>query len=143
MTTANRGKSAESTLSSLLTKLSAKYSDFCFERIADAYSSRGALATPRAGDFVVYTKGKNYLIELKEVAHEYRLPRSNFKRDQRARMKVRQLAGSICLVIVHHSTTNMWREVPLDFFGTEETGSWDLSIFNTVPLTQITEKLCH
>lgn len=143
MTTANRGKSAEKSLGNELSKLSTKHFDFCFERIADAYSSRGALATPRAGDFVVYTKGKNYLIELKEVVHEFRLNRSNFKRDQRARMRVRQLAGSICLVVVHHSTTNMWREVPLDFFGTEETGSWDLSTFNTVPLIQITEKLCH
>ena len=143
MTTANRGKSAESALSSLLSKLSAKHSDFCIERIADAYSSRGALATPRAGDFVVYTKGKNFLIELKEVKHDFRLPKPNFKRDQRARMKVRQLAGSICFVLVHHSTTDTWRDIPLDYFGTEETGSWDLSSFPTINLNDIVEKLCR
>ena len=126
MTTANRGKVAEGLLKKAFTKLASEHQDFCFERIEDARSSKGASSTPRAGDFVVYYRGKNFLIECKEVAHDFRLPKSNFKRDQRARMRVRELAGSICMVLIYHSTTGVWRLQGLDFFGTDETGSWDL-----------------
>jgi len=134
---ANRGKVAESKLRTQFAALESGLVDFTFERILDAHSARGAMSAARAGDFVVYYRGKNFLIEVKEVAHDFRLPKSNFKRDQRARMKKRQLAGSICRVVTYHSTTGQWRIMPLDYFGTEETGSWDLQEFSSINTKQL------
>jgi penicillin-binding protein-related factor A (putative recombinase) len=125
MTEANRGKVAEAKLQKAFTKIEAGRHDFCFERIYDARSSMGKMANPRVGDFVLYVAGKNIIIECKEVAHDYRLSRQNFDRSQRARLKKRQLAGSICVILVYHSTTDLWRMCDLDYFGVEETGSWD------------------
>lgn len=137
MSEANRGKVAESKLRTELARLEAGLVDFTFERILDAHSARGAMSAARAGDFVIYYKGKNILIEVKEVEHDFRLPKSNFKRDQRARMMKRQLAGSICQVVIYHSTTGQWRILPLNYFGVEEVGSWDLREIATVNIKQL------
>jgi penicillin-binding protein-related factor A (putative recombinase) len=134
VTAANRGKVAESKLQSAFKVMDAASSDFAFERIPDAHSSRGAMSSPRSGDFALYYKGANYLLEVKEVAHDYRLPKTNFGNDQKARMRKRQLAGTICKVLVYHSTSNLWRLLPLDYFDLGTTGSWDLS---EVPATDL------
>ena len=143
MTAANRGKWAEGKLDAEFSKLNSKYANFCHERILDAYSSRGATSSSRAGDFGVYYAGLNFVIEVKTVDHDYRLPRSNFKLDQRARMYKRQLAGSHCFIVIYHSTTKLWRMLPLDYFRktAEETGSWDMSAEPTLSLDDIMQSL--
>lgn len=125
MTEANRGKGAEAKLQKAFIKFEAAHQDFCFERIYDARSSMGKMSNPRVGDFVLYHQGRNIIVEVKQVSHAYRLPKQNFGRDQRARLKKRQLAGSVVAIVVYHSTTDLWRLYDLDYFGTEETGSWD------------------
>lgn len=140
MSSANRGKLAEGKLKNALTLLASSRYDFCFERIEDARSSKGASSTPRAGDFAIYCAGKNMLIECKEVAHEFRLPKPSFKNDQRARMRIRQLAGTICTVAIYHPTKNVWRDLPLSYFEAGETGSWDMSSTPTYTLAQIVER---
>ena len=127
MTEANRGKKAEGLLQKAFNKIEASRHDFCFERIYDARSSVGKMSNPRVGDFVLYYAGKNLIIECKEVAHDYRLSRANFDPAQRARLYKRQLAGSICIVLVYHSTTNKWRLQNLDYFRVSdvEAASWD------------------
>lgn len=141
MSNADRGKVAERLLHKEFSKLAAKDYTFDFERIKDARSSRGAMSDPRAGDFQLFHKGTNTLIECKEVAHDYRLPKVNFPRDQRARAKKRQYAGSICWVAIYSSTREIWRLLPLDFFGLEETGSWDLREIPEQTMKQILEVL--
>lgn len=125
MTAADRGKKAEGKLQKAFDKLEASRQDFCYERIYDARSSMGKMSNPRVGDFVLYHQGRNVIVEVKEVAHDYRLPCGNFDRGQRARLRKRQLAGSICAILVYHSTTDVWRIATLDFFGTKDQGSWD------------------
>jgi penicillin-binding protein-related factor A (putative recombinase) len=125
MSEANRGKVGEGKLDKEFKKLDLSLPNFTYERIYDARSSMGKMANPRCGDFVLYHQGRNLLLEVKEVAHDYRLPVGNFELDQRARMRKRQIAGSICGVIVYHSTTEVWRLMPLDWFGTLNKGSWD------------------
>lgn len=125
MTAANRGKTAEAKLQKAFTKIEALRYDFTYERIYDARSSMGKMSNPRVGDFMLYHQGRNIIVEVKEVNHAYRLPKPNFERAQRARLRKRQLAGSICAIVVYHSPTDVWRIAILDFFGAEETGSWD------------------
>ena len=120
-----RGKVAEALVSKEL-KLLATRLDFDFERITDAYSSRGGATTARPGDFLAFQAGKAVVIEVKEVAHEYRLPRQNFPLDQRARLRKRHLAGCSILVLVYSSVSKLWRILPIAEFGVETTGSWDM-----------------
>lgn len=127
MTAANRGKDAERKLNTALAKLDLSLPAFTYERIYDARSSRGAMANPRPGDFAIYHQGRNILLEVKEVEHAYRLPCGNFGLDQRARLKKRMLAGTICGVLIYHSSTEKWRLLPLPYFGVQDKGSWDLS----------------
>jgi hypothetical protein len=116
---------------------------FDFERIYDARSSMGKMANSRTGDFQLYYKGKAICVELKEVAHDFRLPRSNFKKDQRARMRKRQLAGVLCRVVVYHSTIDRWRVLSLSHFDGDEPGSWDLSQNGHFPLESVLPCLLH
>lgn len=137
MTAADRGKSSEDRFQKALDNYAKTDYTFCYERIYDARSSMGKMSNPRTGDFVIYHKGKNLCIEVKEMEHDYRLPCSNFKLDQRARMRVRQLAGSICLVVVYSSLLQTWRIQTLDYFGTQNTGSWDMRDTLTIDLAGV------
>lgn len=132
-TTSNRGKVAEGKVKKELEVLSC-LANFDYERITDAYSSRGGASASRPGDFLAFQNGTAVLLEVKEVAHDFRLPRGNFKTDQRGRMMKRHYAGCLCYVLIYSSTTGLWRMLPVTYFGTETTGSWDLS---TVPATDL------
>lgn len=132
-TTSNRGKVAEGKVKKELELLST-LANFDFERIVDSYSSRGGASASRPGDFLAFQAGVPFLLEVKEVAHDFRLPRGNFKTDQRGRMMKRHYAGCLCYVLIYSSTTGLWRMLPITYFGTETTGSWDLS---TVPATDL------
>lgn len=144
MSTANRGKVAEGKLQKEFEKLNLSRSDFCFERIYDARSSMGKSSCPRSGDFLLFYQGRNILVECKEVDHSYRLPRANYPLDQRARGKKRALAGSECWVCIYHTPDKLWRILPLAYFGTETTGSWDFRAFETCDILDVIEKLlCH
>lgn len=136
-----KGKTAEHKLQVAFTAYASNHSEFDYERIQDARSSMGKMSVPRAGDFLLFHKGKNILLEVKEVQHSYRLPRPNFDRGQRARMMKRKLAGSICMVIVYHAVDNLWRLIPLEYFGVEDTGSWDLTYFPASDLKQLMENI--
>lgn len=129
MTAANRGKVAEAELQKAIREFDLAHHDFDWGRVYDAYSAGGKFAA-QTGDFVWYHRGRNGVIEVKEVAHDFRLPSKNFNGGQVARMRKRALAGAVATVIVRHSTTGLWRRVPLEFFieRLEET-SWDLSSF--------------
>ena len=134
MTTANRGKHAENLLKTYLTKL-AKQADTVFYRLPDAHS--GAF-TPTLADFLLLNKGQLYLIECKQVNHTHRLPYSNFKDSQVARMRVWQLAGAQAVVLIYHTPLDAWRGLPLDhFLDRSQGGSWDLSAIPTVKLEDL------
>lgn len=134
MTTTNRGKQAETLLKNHFTKL-AKQIDTAFYRLPDAHS--GAF-TPTLADFLLMHRSQLYLIECKQVNHAYRLPHSNFKESQVARMRTWGLAGAKPLVLIYHTPLGAWRGLPLDFFlDRSQGGSWDLSNIPTVKLEDL------
>lgn len=136
---ANRGKYAEDKVREFFNEWAKAHSGFCYNRILDAHSARGAMANPQPGDFQWFNLGKggvasNGLIEVKEVEHDRLLPYKNFGPDQVGRMRIRQMAGSQPLVLVCFRPKNgytFWRGVPLSYFQVRDKsrGSWDLSEF--------------
>ena len=137
----NRGKVAEKLLEAACKQLAASNVAFDWERIPDAFSSRGSVAAPRTGDLSLTLRGRACVLEVKEVEHDFRLPRKNFSLDSRARMRRRKLAGALCLVAVYHSTTKLWRLIDVDAFGTEDRGSWDFSNQPAVDLATLFQQL--
>lgn len=128
-----RGKIAEAVVMQTLKKFADRHHCFTFNRVQDARTA-GGRGTAAIGDFQAFYSGqgkgsRNFVIEVKEVAHAYRLSYNNFDAGQIARMRIRELAGSIALVLVYHSPTKLWRILPLSLFYTREegAGSWDLS----------------
>lgn len=154
---ADRGKYAEGKVKAFLEDWKQAVAGFTYNRILDARSSLGAMSNPQPGDFQWFSKtewwivpgvglaggpgeGSDYppytrngLIEVKEVFHDFRLPHKNFAVDQVGRMKIRQMAGSECIVITCHRVEGKrgaaWRSMPVDFFSERSGGSWDLSDF--------------
>jgi penicillin-binding protein-related factor A (putative recombinase) len=119
---ADRGKTAEKEVKKVLTKLSLR-SDTAFERLPDARA--GSFQTAMC-DFIMTHKGTMFLLEVKEVAHDYRLPHGNYSKDQVARMRRWQLAGAKAFVLIYHTKLSKWRVAPVDYFVERTGGSWDL-----------------
>ena len=119
---ADRGKGAEDAVKASLAKLS-EQGHTVFLRLPDA---RAGSFQKALCDFVLLHKGVLHLLEVKEVAHDYRLPHGNFDAGQVAKMRRWKLAGAEAFVLVHHSTTQRWRFADVDFFVERTGGSWDL-----------------
>lgn len=157
--TANRGKYAESKVKDYLKALETRLANFTFNRISDAHAA-GGRAQPQPGDFQAFmrvtgqgvyfqdvreqtpegltmgSKGvlevsRNWLIEVKEVKHSFRLPHKNYGPDSVARMHKRVLAGSEPIVLIFHTEEKLWRHVPFEVFLTRTGGSWDLRPYPT------------
>jgi penicillin-binding protein-related factor A (putative recombinase) len=126
--TAMRGKIAEGAVKKVLSAITRQ--DFAWYRLPDAHAGS---RQPTLADFLLVNQGMPILLEVKETAHDFRLPVGNFKLENRARMRIFQLAGVKCSILVYHSGTRVWRCTRLDYFGTQDTGSWDLR--NTSELT--------
>lgn len=127
-----RGKKSESDVQKFLNAYAAKHADFDWERRYDARSAGGRMH-PQTYDYAFFRPGQHGGIEVKEVKHDFRLPHKNFENDQVGRLKKRQWAGGNIYVLVYHSTTQLWRTVPLHIFYTREGGSWDLTQWPTWP----------
>jgi hypothetical protein len=125
-----RGKYAEGKVRAVLEYLNHKYAKFDYGRIYDARSAGGKGIPARPGDFEFYAPGLFGLIEAKEVEHDFRLPKKNLDKEQIAKLRKRQLAGGTIFVLIYHTTTGLWRRVPIEWLH-ERAGqpSWDLSEF--------------
>lgn len=137
---AKRGKVAEGKVRDYLKALEAQTAQFTFNRIGDAGAARGAFAA-QAGDFQAFGWGKNWIIEVKEVQHAYRLPHGNFGPEQVARMRKRGLAGSIPIVLIYHRNEKLWRLPHLEIFLYRDGGSWDLREVRTQTLPEILDSV--
>jgi hypothetical protein len=138
-----RGKYAEDKVRDELRKRSADNARFDFERNYDGRSSMGRIPA-RGGDFTFYVgtdangEGEiaHGLIEVKQVAHDCRLPRRNFDPDKFGILRKREMAGGKIVIIVYHSTIGKWRCPPFGWFvALKDNASWDLTTwptFNTV-----------
>lgn len=130
---ADRGKLAEEQIRKWLDKLALQQHNAIY-RLPDA---RAGSRLPTLADFILCHRATLYLFEVKEVAHDFRLPHGNFDKAQVARMKRFCMAGAISVVLVHHSTTGLWRYTELETFASREGGSWDLSDVPTTTLEDV------
>ncbi|WP_152681303.1 hypothetical protein [Oligella urethralis] len=106
-----------------LQSLSERVAEFDYERLPDARSAMGRFKS-MVGDFAWFYPGRHGVIEVKETQHDYRLAKD--KLPQLARLKKRVLAGGTCLILVYHSTANVWRCLDAAKLPLIERGSWDL-----------------
>jgi len=152
-TAANRGKYAESELKKYLKLLESHHMDFTWNRNPDAHAAGGKFV-PVAGDFQAFHKlgwaylrnpenantyterqvpyQRNFIIEVKEVKHDFRLPVKNYSSDKIARIEKRVRAGTEAAVLICHwpkTEKETWRLVPHEFFQDQSQPSWDLRRF--------------
>lgn len=128
-----RGKDTEKQVEAHLNALNVRYLNFAWERLPDARAAGGRLKA-QICDYLAwwsYCSGEtgrdvhvSYVIEAKEIAHDYRLPRDKLPQIPRMRKVVR--AGALGIVIVHHTSNDTWRVIPLEAFKGEAPPSWDL-----------------
>lgn len=132
-----RGKYAEGKVQDFLKAFGEKRAAFDWGRIPDARSAGGRFPS-QPGDFQFFRlKGPlalSGLAEVKEISHPSRLPAKNFDKTQIARLRLRQMAGGVIVVLVCHMPEKVWRRVPLEFFLERlSQPSWDLAEFQIHP----------
>lgn len=128
-TVGTRGKYAEGKVREALKKRSERQG-FAFARWPDA---RAGSRSEAPADFSALQAGRFFLIEVKEVAHDFRLPKKNFENAQRARMRMWESCGAECYVLVFHTTTKLWRLMDMCYVegDYEDLKSWDLQNLST------------
>jgi hypothetical protein len=147
-----RGKVAEAEVRKILKAIESKNMTFTFNKNPDAHAA-GGRAQPVAGDFQAFrsvsttfngTEGqcesRNFIIEVKEVKHAFRLPHGNYSEDKVSRVQKRVYAGTEAVVAVMHKDADDrptgWRLVPQSVFTTRTGGSWDLSAHPLVDINR-------
>ena len=133
-TVGDRGKDSEKTLIETLEKLNAKHMAFAYERLPDARSAGGRMKACIC-DFLVWWRPAfpfpnqperiSVQLEVKETQHNFRITRDKIR--QLPRMRRVQNAGGFGLILIHHSTLDQWRVLPVNHFYGEGVTSWDLS----------------
>lgn len=125
-TIGQRGKKAEKEVDVLLKKWNGRAS-FSHYRMPDARAAMGRLsASP--GDFIYFTCTCAGFIEIKSTEHSYRIAKD--KISQLPTLKKFEMAGARSVILIHHSTENVWRAVTPDML-IEGSPSWDLSKHQT------------
>lgn len=139
-TAANRGKYAEGQVKKKLASLESARQ--AHARWPDARAGSFAVAL---ADFLIMRDGRMTLLEVKEVAHDFRLNHGNLGTDQIGRMRAWASAGAQADVLVYHSTTKLWRAADIHWFYTgyhkvdgdgKKVGSWDLRELSTMALDE-------
>lgn len=139
-TVGTRGKYAETQVKKKLASLESARQ--AHARWPDARAGSFAVAL---ADFLIMRDGRMTLLEVKEVAHDFRLNHGNLDLSQIGRMRAWASAGAQADVLVYHSTTKLWRTAEIHWFHenyrrVNETGkavgSWDLREFPTMTLDE-------
>lgn len=136
----SRGKAGEASVREVLKSFAATHPHFDWIRLPDARTAGGHIGR-QTGDFLFFMPGGHGAIETKDLEHDFRLERKRLiKEDKKAgtsnnqidRLYRRMQAGGNVIVLVHHTTTNLWRLVPLEWlYARQEAPSWDLREFQT------------
>ena len=125
-TRGQRGKRAETIVEGWLKTLNSKFARFKYLRLPDARSARGRMkAMP--SDFIVFSPRGATFLEVKEVDHEFRIPKANIT--QLPELRAYQLAGCRACVLVLFKVQWRWRCVDVKDIPFIEKGSWDWSEF--------------
>ena len=117
-----RGKTAEKLVEAVLKKWNGQ-SGFAYHRLADARAAMGRLGASPA-DFLYFSGGKAGFLEVKSTTHNFRLARAAVS--QLPTIQKFSHAGAYNLILVYHSTLDVWRVL---FPGglSMEVPSWDLT----------------
>ena len=112
----------------------------------------------QTGDYQAFYRAEsgealNYVIEVKEIEmfkapeRAHRLDYKSMSVDSVARMRRRELAGSIIIILLCHRLTTrncVWRSPSFSFFKTREaktpSGSWVVQDFPEIKLTEYLEE---
>ena len=142
---ADRGADAEKAVQKFLTDWGLNTNTRDWARLVDSKAA-GRVIKAAAADFEVYRmdsgtafdEGPRYacLIEVKETQHDYRIDYDRIT--QMARLRKRANAGVICMVVVLHSGTGLWRCLPIEWMlaNKVDKGSWDLRKVPTFPTVE-------
>ena len=128
MSISNTGKKAEKLVEAVLKKWNGR-SGFAYFRLPDSRAARNFL-TAQPGDFAYYCGHRAGILEVKSTQHPYRLAKD--KISQLPTLKKLSAAGAANLVLVQHTTENVWRILypgGLD----ASVPSWDLREVETYP----------
>lgn len=136
-TATKRGKGTESALDKAFAKLKGESIHFDYERIPDAFSSRGGISSPRTGDFILFYRGRTLVVEAKETKNLKALPASSFSADSRARLRRRAYAGIGSVVIIYHPALGTYRIAQIADFDCRVLGSFDLTNYNHLTLQEV------
>lgn len=132
---ADRGKDAEGKCGQYLKIVGLSDAKFDWQRQYDGRISRGRIPS-QTGDYNWFGVGRHGVIEVKEIEHEFRLPKKLFQRKDGTLkfgvLKKRALAGGEVTILVYHSVTKLWRTPDLQYFLDRlDQPSWDLREFKT------------
>ena len=139
-TIGTRGKTAEALVKKKLASLESARQ--AHARWPDARAGSFAVAL---ADFLIMRDRRMTLLEVKEVAHDFRMSHTNLGLDQIARMRMWSSAGAQADVLVYHSTTKLWRTAEIHWFHEnyrkvdekgKAVGSWDLRSLEHVTLDE-------
>ena len=128
MSISNTGKKAEKLVEAVLKKWNNR-SGFAYFRLPDSRAARNFLMA-QPGDFAYYCGPRAGILEVKSTQHTYRLAKD--KISQLPTLKKLSAAGAANLVLVQHTTENVWRILypgGLD----SSVPSWDLREVETYP----------
>lgn len=128
MSISNTGKKAEKLVEAVLKKWNNR-AGFAYFRLPDSRAARNFL-TAQPGDFAYYCGPRAGILEVKSTQHSYRLAKD--KVSQLPTLKKLSAAGASNLVLVQHTTENVWRILypgGLD----ASVPSWDLRNVETYP----------
>lgn len=130
----NKGKRLESSIRKEFENLLVSRG-FAYYRCPDARACMGRIKK-QPGDFFFFTKTDTYLIEVKEVKHDFRIPKKRIT--QLPKMRLFALTCVKPFVIIKHTQTESYRVMDFEFmtenFYSNE-ASYNLSaltLFNTL-----------
>lgn len=138
---ANQGKKAEDLVRGTLNKLHKAHPNFDFQRLYDAHTANGIFPAQIA-DFLFFLGRVHGTIEVKEVKHDFRLPKKNFPLKKQQALLRREQAGGKILIFIRFMPLDIWRSIPLSLFLSDsEAASWDLRSFEILDFKQISEQI--
>ena len=121
----NNGRYAEDKVKTRLEEIDRTNHAFDFDRVSDAKSGHGFGAKKVVGDFQTFSPEIHCVLEVKSLAHNYRIPHKNIS--QLPKLRKRIVAGGRCLIVVYHTTSKLWRVIPAEELEIIDKGSWDVS----------------
>ena len=136
-----RGKEAEDLVGKCLAGLKKESVKLDYDKVPDAFSTRGTYTVPRVGDFLIFYRSASIALEVKEVDHEFRLPAKNVSPDSRERLRRRSYSGCHCYVAVYFKPLKVWRLAPISYFDHRAAGSFDMSDLKVMTLAALMKDL--